>query len=62
MKYKIICITLYALLGIAPTVLMFATHDFMCKYDMNPLCFAVCVLPATLCLPILALDDQDAWK
>ena len=27
------------LLGIAMTVVEFATHDLMCKYDMNPICF-----------------------
>lgn len=49
----------YILIGLIPTVIMFACHSLMCKYDMNPLCYIECVLPAIISIPILYLGKND---
>lgn len=49
----------YILLGLLPTVIMFSCHDWMCKYDMNPLCYIKCALPAIIATPILLFDGVD---
>lgn len=43
----------FILLGVIPTIILFATHDLRCKYDMNPLCFLGCVWPLIVGLPLL---------
>ena len=57
--FKAYMIFSYILFGALPTILLFATHDVMCKYDMNPLCYIECALPAIITLPILMLDGTD---
>ena len=49
----------YIVLGLIPTIVMFACHDSMCKYDMNPLCYIECVLPAIVAAPILMFNELD---
>lgn len=50
---------LYIILGVIPTIIMFATHDIMCKYDMNPLCYLECLSFAILTIPLLYIDKLD---
>lgn len=50
-------VVLYILIGLLPTIFMFATHDVMCKYDMNPLCYLKCSSFAIIALPLLVLDE-----
>ena len=49
----------YILLGLIPTIIMFACHGWMCKYDMNPLCYIKCALPAIIAAPILCFSGND---
>ena len=56
---KFWCIIAYIILGIGPTIFLFVNHDWMCKYDMNPLCYIKCVLPAIISFPILYADRLD---
>ena len=49
----------YVVLGLAPTIFMFATHDLLCKYDMNPLCYIECILPSIIAAPILMVNGID---
>ena len=49
----------YFVLGIIPTVFMFATHDIMCYIDMNPLCYLKCASFAILTLPLTLLEDDN---
>lgn len=54
MKIEKTClIVLFLLFGVLPTIIGFATHDTMCKYDMNPLCYLECILPLILASPLL---------
>lgn len=39
MKFSKIIGAIGLILGIIGTIIEFATHDLMCKYGMNPLCF-----------------------
>ena len=48
----------YFILGIIPTIVMFAMHDAMCYVDMNPLCFIKCAIFAILALPLTMFDDN----
>jgi hypothetical protein len=41
---------------IIPTIILFLTHDWMCKYDMNALCYIKCVFPCILGAPLLMYD------
>lgn len=60
MKNNKICIVLaYVILGLLPTIFLFVNHDWMCKYDMNPLCYIWCALPAIISTPILLFDGVD---
>lgn len=58
MKKSSIILT-YLVLALIPTILLFASHDLMCKYDMNPLCYIKCALPAILGSPILLFDEKE---
>ena len=49
----------YVILGLIPTIIMFACHDWMCKYDMNSLCYIKCAFPAIIGSPILLFDGVD---
>lgn len=49
----------YILLGLIPTIVMFTCHDWMCKYDMNPLCYIKCVLPVIISSPILCFNGDE---
>jgi len=48
----------YFVLGILPTIFMFATHDILCSVDMNPLCYLKCASFAILTLPLTLLGDD----
>lgn len=48
----------YFVLGILPTIFMFATHDILCYVDMNPLCYLKCASFAILTLPLTLLGDD----
>ena len=50
-------ILLYVVMCLTPTIIMFATHDFMCKYDMNPLCYIECAFLAIIGLPLLIIGE-----
>ena len=54
-------IVIYIIIGLLPTIWMFATHDLMCKYDMNPLCYIHCALPAIIATPIFAFVGVDGY-
>ena len=56
---KIFVVLIYVVLGAFPTIFLFANHDWMCKYDMNPLCYIECVWPALLSAPILFLNGEE---
>ena len=58
-SFKILMILLYVLFGVLPTIFLFATHDMMCQYDMNPLCYLECASLAILELPLLFVDGKD---
>lgn len=49
----------FVILGLIPTIVMFTCHDWMCKYDMNPLCYIKCALPVIISCPILCFDGFD---
>lgn len=49
----------YIILGVLPTIFLFANHDWMCHYDMNPLCYLECVWPAIIAAPILCFNNID---
>lgn len=49
----------YLFLALGPTIFLFANHSWMCNYDMNPLCYIKCALPAIAGLPILLLKGDD---
>ena len=55
---KAFCTGLFIVLGVIPTILLFATHNFMCEYDMNPLCYIECVLPLIITFPCLFAEDD----
>ena len=60
MKNKRIGIILaYVILGLIPTILLFYNHEWMCKYDMNPLCYIKCAFPAIVASPILLFNGVD---
>lgn len=48
----------YFILGIIPTVFMFATHDALCYVDMNPLCYLKCISFAILALPLTLFGND----
>ena len=52
-------ILIYIIFCLAPTIFLFINHNWMCRYDMNPLCYIQCVLPALLGSPILLLKGSD---
>ena len=56
---KFWCIIAYIILGIGPTVFLFISHSWMCKYGMNPFCYIKCALPAIIAFPILYADGLD---
>lgn len=49
----------YIIFGLIPTIFLFMSHDWMCKYDMNFFCYFDCVLPAILGAPILCLGEYN---
>lgn len=53
---KTIFILVYIFFGLIPTILLFSSHDVMCKYDMNPLCYIECALPAIIATPFLFIN------
>ena len=58
MKKSSIILT-YVVLGLIPTLIMFTCHGWMCNYDMNPLCYIKCALPAIVATPILLFKGDD---
>lgn len=56
---KFWCVIAYIILGLGPTIFLFANHSWMCNYEMNPLCYLKCVLPAIIALPVLHADGLD---
>jgi len=47
--------------GIVPTVIAFMLHPYICKYDMNIICFLLCSSPLVLgaSIAVLLLGDDD---
>ena len=51
--------SVFVLFGVLPTAFAFFYHGTMCDYAMNPLCFFISCIPLLICMPLLALKDED---
>ena len=47
----------FLILGVGTSAFLFGTHDILCRYDMNPLCFFECVIPIIISAPLIFLDE-----